>query len=120
MKALTLKLALLATTLVAVMTSCSNTMDESKIDADRLCALADAAFAKKDFSDLLPELEKQFHVDAKNMRIAEQGIFIPLKGRFVEESGYFLARPGANIILKVGDPVMSRVKGCLFLYRIKG
>ncbi len=106
--------------LVALISSCSNKINESSIDIDRLCALADAAFAKKDFSALLPSLEKEFHVDAKNMRIAEQGIFIPLKARFVEESGYFLAKPDANIILKVGDPALVRVKGCLFRYRIKG
>ncbi len=120
MKLLLWKSLICVLMLVALISSCSNKINESSIDVDRLCALADAAFVKKNFGDLLPELEKQFHADAKNMRIADQGIFIPLKGRFVEESGYFLARPGANIILKVGDPVMSRVKGCLFRYRIKG
>lgn len=111
---------LLAAVLVALIVSCSNKVDESIIDVDRLCTLADAAFARQDFNALLPALEKQFHVDAKKIRVTEQGIFIPLKNRFVEESGYFLVKPGANIILKVGDPALFRVKGCLFRYRIKG
>ncbi len=121
MKSFTWASILLAVAVVAaVTTSCSNKIDESKIEVYKLCALADTAFDKKAFSRLLPELERQFHADAKNMRIAEKGIFIPLRSCFVEESGYFLAKPGANIVLKGGDPALSRVKGCLFRYRIKG
>ncbi len=106
--------------LAVLAASCSNGIDESSIEVDRLCTLADAAFAKKDFVVLLPALEKQFHVPGTTMRITEQGIFIPMKTCFVEERGYFLARPGVNIILKVGDPALFRVKACLFRYRIKG
>lgn len=100
--------------------SCSNKFDESSIEIERLCSFADTAFAKQDFSNLLPALEKQFHVPRDKMRITDQGIFIPMKERFVEEKGYFLARPGVNIILKSGDPALVRMKGCIFRYHIKG
>ncbi len=106
--------------LAVLITSCSNRFDESSIEVDRLCSLADTAFAKKDFGGLLTALEKQFHVTRDKMRITDQGIFIPIKNRFVEEKGCFLARPGVNIILKSGDPALVRMKGCIFRYRIKG
>ncbi len=106
--------------LAVLIVGCSDRIDDAMIQVDLLCSLADTAFAKQDFNDLLPVLEKQFPVEKKNMRITEQGIFIPVKNRFVEESGYFLARPGASIILKSGDPALVRVKGCVFRYRIKG
>jgi hypothetical protein len=108
------------TVIVGLIASCSNGIDVSSIEVDRLCSLADTAFAEHNFGDLLPALEKQFHVDGKKMRITEQGIFIPIKSRFVEENGYFLAKPGANSSLRSGDPALVRVKGCLFRYRIKG
>ena len=106
--------------LTALTLSCSSRFDEASIDADRLCGLADTAFARQDFSELLPALEKQFHVEKKDMRMTGQGIYIPLKHRFVEEDGYFLARPGTNLILRAGDPALVRVKGCVFRYHIKG
>jgi len=54
------------------------------------------------------------------MRITQQGVFIPVKNRFVEEDGYFLAKPGVNIIIEIGDPAFVRVKGCIYRYHIKG
>lgn len=109
-----------AAMLAVLMASCSNGIDESTLEADRICALADAAFTTRNFSDVLAALEKRFPVDAKKMRITDQGIFIPVRSRFVEERGYFVARPGVNIVLKSGDPAMVRVKACVFRYRIKG
>lgn len=100
--------------------SCSGRIDESKIDADGLCGIAETAFAKQDFRVLLPALEKQLHVKKKDMRITEQGVYVPVWHRFVEEDGYFLLRPGANIVLRAGDPAFVRVKACLFRYHIKG
>lgn len=82
--------------LAAFIASCSSRFDESSIEVDRLCPLAETAFAKQYFGDLLPALEKQFHVARDKMRITDQGIFIPIKNRFVEENGYFLARPGST------------------------
>lgn len=106
--------------LVALMASCSkSTFDETSIKVDRLCRLADKAFAKKDFGDLLTALEKQFHITRDKIRITDQGIFIPIKNNFYEEDGYFLAKPGVNIILST-DPALVRVKGCIFRYHIKG
>jgi len=115
-----LKTLICAAVLAGLIASCSDRIDESSIEVDRLCSLADMAFKKQDFNDLLPALEKQFHVAKDKMRITDQGIYIPVKDRFVEESGYFLARPGVNIILKSGDPALVRVKGCIFRYHIKG
>jgi hypothetical protein len=106
--------------LAALIASCSNRFDETAIKVDRLCLLAEIAFTKQDFDDLLSALEEQFHVEKKKMRTTAQGIFIPMKNRFVEEDGYFLARPGVNIILKSSDPALVRVKGCIFRYHIKG
>jgi hypothetical protein len=113
--------SLVCIVLLAVLpASCSNKFDESSIEVERLCSLADTAFAKQDFSNLLPALEKQFHVARDIMRITDQGIFIPIKNRFVEEKGYFLARPGVSLILRSSDPALVRVKGCIFRYHIKG
>lgn len=91
-----MKTLLCAAVFATLIASCSNRFDESKIEVDRLCSLADTAFAEQDFGDLLPVLEKQFHVARDKMRITDQGIFIPVKNRFVEEKGCFLARPGVN------------------------
>lgn len=115
-----LKSLICTAALAALIASCANRFDESSIEVDRLCSLADTAFAKKDFGDLLPVLEKKFHVARDKMRITDQGVFIPIKNCFVEEKGYYLARPGVNIILKSGDPALVRVKGCIFWYHIKG
>jgi len=106
--------------LTALIASCSNSFDETSIKVDRLCLLAEIAFTKQDFDGLLSALEKQFHVERKEMRITAQGIYVPIKNRFVEEDGYFLSRPGVNIILKSSDPSLVRVKGCIFRYHIKG
>ncbi len=115
-----LKTLICTAALAGLITSCSNRIDESSIEVDRLCALADTAFKNQDFGGLLPALEKQFHVEKDKMRITDQGIFIPMKERFVEEKGYFLARPGANIILRSSDPALVRMKSCIFRYHIKG
>ncbi len=115
-----LKSLIFIAVLAALIAACTNRIDDSSIEADRLCLLAETAFAKKDFGDLLSTLEKQFHVEKKKMRITDQGIFIPIKNRFVEEDGYFLAKPGVNIILRSSDPALVRVKGCIFRYHIKG
>lgn len=115
-----LQLLICSALLTALIVSCSNRFNESSIQVDRLCSLADTAFKKQDFNDLLPALEKQFHVERDKLRITDQGIFIPMKDRFVEEKGYFLARPGVNIILRSGDPAFVRVKDCIFRYHIKG
>jgi len=115
-----LKALICAAALAGLIASCSDRIDESSIEVDRLCSLADTAFTKQNFGDLLPALEKQFHVERDRMRITDQGIFIPVRDRFVEEKGYFLARPGGNIILRSGDPALVRVKSCIFRYHIKG
>jgi hypothetical protein len=115
-----LKTLICIAALAGLMASCSSRFDEASIQVDQLCSFADRAFKKQDFNDLLPALEGQFHVERDKMRITDQGIFVPMKERFVEEKGYFLARPGVNIILRSGDPAMARVKGCIYRYHIKG
>jgi hypothetical protein len=118
---MSLKLTATIIALFAILiASCSNRIDESSIEAGLLCPLAETAFAKQDFGDLLLTLEKKFHVEKEKLRITQQGVFIPVKNRFVEEDGYFLAKPGVNIIIEIGDPAFVRVKGCIYRYHIKG
>lgn len=101
-------------------TGCSEAFNESTIEADQVCLLSNSAYAKQDFDGLLSALEKQFGVARNKMRITGQGIFIPMKESFVEEQGYFIARPGVSISGKGADPAFHRVKNCVYKYRIKG
>lgn len=107
--------------LIVLSTACTDGFNDAAIDIEQLCSLSNVAFAKQDFGDLLSALEKQFDVTSGKMRVTKQGIFIPIKERFVEEQGYFVARPGVNIVSGKGtDPAFDRVKECIYRYRIKG
>lgn len=75
---------------------------------------------KAGLRQIASDIEETFHVEKEKMRITQQGVFIPVKNRFVEEDGYFLAKPGVNIIIEIGDPAFVRVKGCIYRYHIKG
>lgn len=112
---------LLGTLLVATLaSSCSNSMDDATINAERLCPLSVDAFAKQDFGDLLSELERQVGMSRNKMRITKEGVFVPMKERFVEEQGYFIAKPGVDMSVKGTDPAFELIKGCIYHYQIKG
>jgi hypothetical protein len=106
--------------LITLFTSCSDRFNDSAINVDQLCSQASIAFEKKDFAGLLTTLEKQFGIARGKMTVTEQGIFIPTRECFVEERGYFVAKPSVSVSGVGTDPAFERVKGCIYRYRIKG
>ncbi len=106
--------------LCVLVDGCSDTLDERRVDVDRLCSLSSTAFQKREFDALFSELEKQLGTVKSKMRVTDQGIFVPTKQLFVEESGYFISRPGVELRGKSADPAFELVKGCMYRYRIKG
>lgn len=116
------RLVLLGASLLIMQASgCGVTLDGSALDIDGLCSLSAAGHETHDFSKLLPELERQIGVSRSKIRVTPEGLFVPVKAGFVEESGYFLlARPEAPVKTEGTDPRFEVIRGCLYRYRIKG
>ncbi len=111
---------LLLILLATLASGCGDAMDVSAFDAERLCMLSADAFVKQDFDDLLSELERKVGTTRNKMRITKEGVFVPMKERFVEEQGYFFAKPGVDMSAKSTDPAFELIKGCIYHYQIKG
>ena len=104
----------------AVIVGCSGTRDISPAEARGLCAVAGRALRAQGADEATAALERRFGTSAAMMRVTERGVYIPTRKWFVEESGYFLARPGAVPGGKGHDPSFELIAACLYTYRIKG
>lgn len=105
---------------LSIASGCGDSLRDSRIDSSRVCSFAGAAFKENGFDNLLLELEREFGIPKKKMRITSSGVFVPMKKRFVEESGYFVARPGINFASPHTDPSFELLKECVYRYEIKG
>jgi hypothetical protein len=107
--------------LVALLVSCGqSSFDGSNIDVDRLCSLSKISFEQHDFSGLLSDVERQLGVKKEKVRIAREGVYIPMHERFVNEEGIFLAKPGVRIDAEGTDPSFYLIGDCVYRYEIKG
>src|SRR4030095_10964559 len=93
---------------------CGHSLDGSSLDVDRLCSLSAAGHKTQDFSRLLTELERQVGVARNKIRVTREGMFVPVKKRFVEESGYFVAKPGVDAAAKGTDSTFEPIRGCVY------
>jgi hypothetical protein len=109
-----------AALLAMLISACSDSLDGSALDIDGLCSLSVTGHKTQDFSGLLTELERQLGVARNKIRVTGEGVFVPVKARFVEESGYFVAKPGVNVKAKGTDPAFEPIRECVYRYRIKG
>lgn len=112
---------LIGVALLFLLTSgCGESLDGSALDIDGLCSLSAAGNQTQDFSQLLEELERQLGEARDKIRVTREGVFAPVKAHFVEESGYFVARPGVDVKTRGTDPSFDPIRGCVYRYKIKG
>lgn len=102
------------------LTSCGNSIDIEHIDIYRLCSISKIAHDNSEFSALLIALEQQFGIDKAVMRIAQEGIYVPISQNFVTEEGFFVAKPELYIEGQGTDPSYHLIENCIYSYEIKG
>lgn len=111
------KLTALAWTLGA----CTWPPRDTGFDADKLCALHVAARESGDNSEFLLAVERELGVEPSSIRPDREGdgFFVKTSEFFVEEQGFFIAKPGA-VLLRSTDPSFEPLRSCFHRYRRRG
>jgi hypothetical protein len=86
------------------------------LDTDRLCGIVAAAVRGDPAAR--SEIARQFRVEPKRLRWDGNGVWVPQTAAFIEERGFFLARPG--VVPRDGYPSFTPVRQCLYRYRTIG
>lgn len=115
------KWAVWVLTLSGLLFSCKR-LTGAELDIGKTCAVARQHFqGVEDLASLLQLLQDQTGVKPIEIRVEDEGYYIPMKRFFVEESGYFVANPGVEVQIGEGhDPAFLRINDCVFTYKIKG
>lgn len=86
------------------------------LDADRLCGMVAAAV--RDDPAVRSEIARQFRIERKRLRWDGDGVYVPQSTCFIEERGFFLARPG--VVPRDGYRSFTPVRQCVYRYRVAG
>lgn len=101
--------------------SCSR-LTGAELDIPRICSgLRQAAHGEE--ISALSEMLDEMTGPKKQKRIYEDdnGYYVRLHRLFVEESGYYIAKPGVEIVASPGtDPSFKKIEDCVYEYVIKG
>jgi hypothetical protein len=86
------------------------------LDTDRLCGIVAAAV--RDDPAVLSEIARPFRIERNRLRWDQNGVYVPQSTCFIEERGFFLARPG--VVPRDGYPSFTPLRQCVYRYRIIG
>jgi hypothetical protein len=59
-------------------------------------------------------------LNAKSVRVDEEGVYVVTDSCFVEEAGLFVPRHPEKFVAVGGDPEYRRIHGAVFSYRVRG
>lgn len=104
----------------SIILGCSDNVPEFSSQASEICMVAEKSFENDELDNLLSYLKNNYDIESGKIRFDESGVYIPLKERFVEESGYYIAAPGHHVNGEGSDPAFREIEKCLYRYHIKG
>ena len=84
-----------------------------RVDAARLCALAEGMSRPGGAEALLAELARQTGVRREELRLDSDGAHAPYWTFFVQEAGILVARPGVDV---PEDGSFRRIDRCVYAY----
>ena len=105
--------------LASMLAGCTWAPRDTGFDAENLCALHVKARDTGKHSEFLTAVARALDVEPANIRLADDGVFVETSEFFVEQQGFFIARPGADLRAD-GDPSFEHVRACIYRYKVVG
>lgn len=100
-------------------TGCPLPPRDTGFDAEKLCALQEEARRTNDRAAFLAAVRHELGVPSEDVRFDQHSALVRTASFFVEEVGWYIAGPGAEIPGNY-EPGFEHVRACVYRYRFAG